>query len=174
MTEGKTLSEEVKEIKEILTKQSDEEKVVKPKKPRQFRIPGRAKINRNKAKKNYATVMIVNENGNVDFVREQIVDQSIMVDKVPRIATADVVCQYKGKPLIIQPLWSVKPFSRADHYMETERQMLNTKGYKVLMDRMRKEALQAKKALSWWLIIGGLILLGVVVYFLWQGPKPTG
>ena len=172
MTDGKSLTDEIKELKEIITK-TEEEKVVKEKKHKPFKIPYKAKISKPKARKNYVTVMLVNENGNIDFTREQIVDQSVMVDKVPRIATADVVCQYKGKPMIIQPSWSVKPFSRTDHYIETELQMLNTKGYKVLMDRMKKEALQAKKAISWWLIIGGLLLLGVVVYFLWQGPKPA-
>ena len=173
MTEGKTLTEEIKELKEIVSK-SAEEKKPKEKKPKEFKIPFKAKVSKPRIRKNYVTVITVNENGGLDFIREQITDQSIMIDKVPRIATADVVCQYKGKPVIIQPLWSVKPFSRTDHYHETELQMLNTKGYKVLMDRMKKEALQAKKAISWWLIIGGLLLLGVVVYFLWQGPKPTG
>lgn len=172
MPETKTLTEEIQELKSLMTTVADEKKP-KDKKPREFRLPGRARISKARSKKNYVTVEIIKENGDVSFTREQIQDQTIMIDGTPRIATADVIHQYKGKPIMILPSWSVKPFSRVDSYQDTERQLLNIKGYKVLMNRIKSEAILSKKSISWWWIIGGLVVIGVVIYFFMQsGGKP--
>jgi hypothetical protein len=64
MEEEKSL----KQLIEELTKKVDD-KDDKPKK-RSFWIPMSAKVGKNKAKKGWATIMVIKENRNIDFVRQ--------------------------------------------------------------------------------------------------------
>lgn len=174
MVEEKTVKEELKEIKDLLGK--TEETKQKEKKPKIFKIPFKGKVGKGKVKRNWVTVMDLYENRNVEFTRQQIQDQTIMIDGIPRIATPDNVFIYKNKPLIINLRWSVKPLSPSDtqylniaaNYKEIEQKGLNVKGYKVLMDRMKREALSTKKSLPWWIWLVGLAIIGVGGYILMQ------
>ena len=174
MDENKGLKDEFKELKQILLK--DKEEIPKEKKKR-FRLPYKSKVGKAKVKKNWVTVVQLYENRNAKFTRFRIEDQTIMMDGIPRIATADNVFLIEGKqkkPMIIQPMWSVKPTSPSDeqflsiskNYKEIEDKGLNVKGYKVLLNRMKLEAISTKKPLPWWIWIVGLGILGVVVYLL--------
>lgn len=172
MVEEKTVKEELKVIKDLLEHKDEVNK--KEKKPKFFKIPFKGKIGRSRIKKNWVTVLDLYENRNVEFTRQKIQDQTIMIDGVPRLATPDNVFIYKNKPLIINLRWSVKPVSPSDtqflniaeNYKEIEKKGLNIKGYKVLMDRMKREALTTKKPIPWWIWIVGLAIIGVGGYIL--------
>ena len=157
--EKSPIREEIDFIKKAI---SGEDK----KKDKPFKLPFKAKLNRQKVKKNWVTYLYIQDNGNIDFRKEQIIDQTTVLDGCPRIATSDMVLRYKNRPFIIQPSWSVKPFSPVDNYSETEKQTLNSKGYKLLMIRMQQEAIKAKTKISWLLILGGLVIAGIVIYAL--------
>ena len=163
MENERSLREEIELMRKTISGEKEK------KKEKKFKIPFRAKLNNQKLKKNWVTYLYVKDNGDVDFRKEQIVDQTTMLDGSPRIATSDTILRYKGKPLIIQPSWSVKPFSPVDNYNETEKQNLNSKGYRLLMIRMQQEAIKAKMKLNWLLILGGLVIAGIVIYALFFG-----
>lgn len=164
MEEPTTLKDEIRMMREGMNKLTEKEE--KKKKP--FKIPWSKKINKAQSKKNYVTILYVKENGDCHFIKEIINQQTVMVEGIPRIATSDVVLRYKSNPLIIQPSWSVKPFSPADNYNDTERDKMNTKGYKLLLNIMKQEAIKKTPNFSWALIIIGLLVAaGVAYYFFW-------
>ena len=155
-------------LKDVLIKLADnmDEKKKKKKEPKFF-LPFSAKINNFKLKNNYATIMKINENGHIKFTREQIEDQTIMLDGVPRLVGGGDVLMYKGKPLIIQPSWSVTPFSHKEEAKKSLEDGSNTAGYRLLMAKMEQGQIETKKKfnIGWGWIIG-LIALGVVAYVL--------
>ncbi len=157
-----TLKDEIRMMREGINKVIEKEE--KKKKP--FTIPWSKKVSTPQSKKNYVTILYVKENGDCHFIKEPINQQTVMVDGIPRIATSDVVLRYKKNPLIIQPAWSVKPFSPADNYVDTERDKMNVKGYKLLLNIMKQDVLKKKPNISWWLIgIVVLIAIGAIYYF---------
>lgn len=170
--ENKGLKDEIRLLRKTIESGEIVEK--KEKKPKPFKIPWKAKVGKTQSKKNYATVMNILENGDVNFTREQIDGQTIIVDGVPRLATGDVILRYKNKPLIVLPNWSVKPFSLADNYAEVEKQNMNIRGYKILLNKMKQEAISAKKkfamGVGMWIILG-LVIIGAGYYFFFMKKK---
>ena len=167
--EKSSLREEIKRLREIVEDTPPEKK-----KTTSFRIPWKAKVGTRSAKKNNVTVMTINENGQVDFIRTQIQNQVIHIDGLPRISTAEMVMRYKRNPLVILPLWSMKPFSPQDNFDDVEKQKMNTRGHKLLLDIMKREAITGKKqfGMSWGLIIILLLVAaGVAYYYFFGGGK---
>lgn len=157
------LQEELKEIKDLLK----EEKKPKRKK---FRIPFGKKVGKSQAKKNYVTVIKINENGNLDFKKLQIDEQTIMEEGIPRLAATDYVLRYKKNPVIILPSWSVKPYSPSEQYEKSLNDGSNTKGYSILMAKMLKEQVNPKKQIGGmikWIL--GLVVAGIIGYALITG-----
>jgi len=163
------LQDDLKEIKEKLIKQEAENEKPK-KKPRKFKIPFAKRVNPKQAAQNYVTVIKINENGFLDFKKDRIIEQTIMVDGVPRLATPEYVLHYKKNPCIIQPSWSVKPYSPEDAVKKSMDDGSNVKGYKILMARMKSDTLGAKPqvgGLVKWVV--GIILAAIVGYALLTG-----
>lgn len=169
--EKSSLREEIKRLREIVEDAPPEKK-----KTKSFRIPWNARVGTASAKKNNVTVMTIAENGTVNFIRTQIRDQVIHIEGLPRISTAEMVMRYKKNPIVILPLWSMKPFSPAQSYNETEKEKMNTKGYKLLMDIMKRESITGKKpfTMSWGLIIILLLVAAGVAYYFLGGNKLFG
>lgn len=142
-------------------------------KEKKFRYPFGKKVGKSQKKKNYVTVMIINENGTGDFKKYQIQDQTILHDLIPRIAGAGyVIRDKKGNPVIILPSWSVEPFNPSEHYKNSFLNGTNTNGYKILMARMEAEKVLAKKKMSGilpWII--GIGLAAIIVYAIISGGK---
>lgn len=159
--------EEEKSLKEVISELSDtlkEQKILKEKK-KSFFLPLKGRVGKAKVKKGWATYMIIRENRNVEFIRKPIEQQTVVIDDVPRIATPDEVLSYKGKPFVILPSWSVKPFSPTDNYDATIKGGYAAQGYKLLLSRMKSEVVEEKKKISGMMI---WIIIGVIVggYFL--------
>lgn len=148
------------ELKSIRTLLEEKDK----KKEKKFRLPMSAKVNKSRAKQNWVTVMKINENGHVNFKRFQITKQTIVEEGIPRLATAGYVTYYKNNPLIILPSWSVEPFSPRDHYEKSMIDGSNTKGFQLLMDKMKSETLNPKKPMGnmikWIIGIGLAVIIG--------------
>ena len=158
------LKEELKEIKEILSQSKEKEKEKK------FRFPVGEKVGKSKAKKGYVTVIKINENGYLDFKKEQIKEQTIMVDGIPRLATPQYVLHWKKNPVVILPSWSVEPFSPEQDNRMSLVNGTNIKGFSVLMSKMKTETVNAKKTMggTWkWLI--GLGIAAVIGYAIITG-----
>lgn len=158
------IQDDLKDIKELLYQQQQQ------KKQKKFKIPFGARVKPAQAKRGFVTVMKINENGFVDFKKEQIEEQTIMVDGVPRLATPDYICHWKKNPMVIQPSWSIKPFSPADSYEKSMTDNTNIKGYKLLMNKMKLETISSKKTMGKflpWII--GIGIAAVIGYALISG-----
>lgn len=156
---GKTIIERVGEL--------EEEREVKKIKP--FKLPWNARIGKMSLKKNWATVIKINENRGVSITKEPIESQSFMVDKVPRLATAEYILNYKGRPLMIQPSWTVEPFSPSKSLLQSLADGSNKVGYQILLERMKAGALLAKKKFTMGAGIFGAIVLAIIGYALFTG-----
>lgn len=152
-----SLKEDV--VKEVIAKLESDGKTKK------FKFPFGKKVGKGQRKKNYVTTMIINENGNVNFRKYQIEDQTITHDIIPRLATSGHVVYYKGNPMLILPNWSVEPFSPLEHYQKTLIDGSNTAGYKLLIAKMHKDQIIDKPKMGGWIKwVIGFVLLAIVVY----------
>jgi hypothetical protein len=160
------LIEEVNDLKKELRELKGEEP-----KPKPFKIPFWKRIGGRAARKNYVTVISVNENGHANFFKEQINEQTVMIDKIPRLATAEHIIQYGKNPIMIIPSWSVQPISWKENYNSSLLNGSNTAGYQLLMNAMElnKSELGKKKMGGWMGWIIGIIVLGVIGYALFTG-----
>ena len=161
------INEELQQIKELI---KDSEEKVKEKKEKKFRLPFGKKVGKSQAKKNYVTIMKINDNGIVTFIKKQILNQTLMEDGIPRLATTDFVLRYKKNPMIILPSWSVKPYSPSEQYYKSLNDGSNTKGYAILLERMMKEQTGMKKQIGGllkWII--GLAVVGIIAYAIITG-----
>lgn len=152
-----SLKEDVEELKKIVIEGQVKEK--------KFRYPFGKKVGRGQKKRNYVTVLLLNENGTCDWKKYPIEQQTIMHDLIPRLATAGhVMFDKRGNPLIVLPNWSVEPFSPLDHYEKTMINGSNEKGYKILMAKMLSDQTGGKKKISgvikW--IIGIIVVAGII------------
>lgn len=135
------------------------------KKEKKFRLPFGKKVGKGQSKKNYVTIMKINENANVDFKKVQIQSQVFMEDGVPRLGTPDYVLRWKNNPMVILPSWSNKPFSPSEQFQKSLEDGSNIKGYKILLAAMHEEALAKKKQVGNLLKIGlGIFLLAIIGY----------
>jgi hypothetical protein len=155
------------DIKDLLQKQANEEKI----KEKKWRFPFGKKVSAGQRKKNFVTILLLNENGTYEFKKYQIEDQTILHNAIPRLASAGhVMFDKKGNPLIILPNWSVEPFSPLDHYEKSLINGSNETGYALLMAKMQKEQVSTKAkmggAIKW---IIGLGLAALVGYALITG-----
>ena len=159
------IQEDLQEIKKLMT---DQKEGIKEKK---FRFPFGKRVGRSQKKKNYVTILLLNENGVYDFKKYQITEQTIMHDLIPRLATAGhVMFNKKGNPLVILPEWSVDPFSPKSHFDKSLEDGTNIKGFAILMNKMKSEQISAKKTMGnlfKWII--GAAVAAVIGYALVTG-----
>jgi len=142
----------------------------KKKKPKNFKIPITKRVKGKKARDNYVTVLKINENNQLDFKKEKIFEQTIMIDDVPRLASGEYVMYYKRNPIIIQPSWCVEPFSPKQNFKESLDKGSNIAGYRLLMNRMQTEAIKLGKKIGGLGIgIGAIVVIGIIAYALISG-----
>ena len=172
------MSEDLAEIKAIIKPLEE-----KSKKTKKFKLPWGKKVGKAQAKKNWITIMKINENGHINFSKQQIDEQTITEDGIPRLATNQYVMFYKNAPMIIIPSWSVEPvnfdkyfkpipFNPKENLEESFVNGSNIKGFKILMAKMIKDTVNPKKPMSnviKWII--GLGLAGIIGYALISGGK---
>jgi hypothetical protein len=152
------LSEISKELKEL--KEEKEQK-----KPKPFKIPFWKKTKGRDKKKNYVTVIKANENGHGEFLKEQINEQTVMIDGIPRLATAEYIINIKRNPIIVIPSWSVQPINWKELCSTSLADGSNVAGYKLLLNAMKLSGVEGKKkgmnpVVLW--IIGGLVVAGII------------
>lgn len=152
----KTLKETIEDLRETIENS----------KKKKFKLPVRAKIGKRHARQNYTTVCYINDNKEVSFTREKIKEGTTMAEGVPRVATADHMLTYKGKPFLIQPSWSTEPFSVVANYEETVRDKVRSAGLKLLLNRIEMGGVVEKKKMSGKMIIGFLAVIIIIAYLL--------
>ena len=156
------LREDVDELKELMKKDKLKEK--------KFKIPFGRKVGKGQRRKNFVTVLIIYENGTIEFKKYKIEDQVIMHDLIPRLAASGYVTFFKGNPFIILPNWSVEPFSPLEHYQKSLINGTNNVGMKLLLAKMQSSTIADKKQMPGWIKwVIGLGLAAVIGYALITG-----
>ena len=71
--------------------------------------------------------------------------------------------------MIIQPSWSLKPFSAADNYEDSIKEQMNIAGRKLVLAKMKYEAIAPKKSFGGmgWIIL--VIAIGAAAWYLIKG-----
>jgi len=148
-----TLGEKVRRLEKTIDEKVEEDRATK-----KFRLPFRAKLSKSKLKNGYASVLVIGENDEAVFTREQIVDSTVKLGDTYHHAEGENCLTYKGKPFLIIPKKSNKPYN--------PNSVVNTIfSQKHIMSRMMNEVLGSSKKLGMGAIsIGGIILLGVIIY----------
>lgn len=137
-------------------------------KEKKWKLPFGKKVGNGQKKKGYVTLVKLHINGNVQFKKVQIQDQTFIEDDIPRLATAGYVFFYKKNPYIFLPEWNVEPFtpfSARQDFKDSMENGTNTKGMALLLAKMKMAEVGKKKLMSpiiKWAI--GLIVLGVIAY----------
>ena len=136
-------------LKEKIQEEIKRNEALNKVKEKKFRYPFGKKVGRKQRKRNFVTVLVINENSTIDWKKYQINEQTVMHDLIPRLATAGhILFDKKGNPLIVLPNWSVEPFSPLDHYEKSMINGSNTKGYKILMAKILSSNVDAKKQMG--------------------------
>jgi len=154
------ISEELNDIKGMIADNKEKEE----KKEKKFKLPFTKRVRPRQASRGFVTVLKINENGFIDARKEQIKEQTIYIDGIPRLATPEYVLHLKKNPVIILPSNSVEPFSPIKNHEESMNNGSNTKGYSILLSSMKSEAINAKKTMGglvkWIIGIGLAVVVG--------------
>ena len=157
------MDDETKTIKERLA--SLEELEIEKRSSKKFKLPFKAKLNKKKLKDGYVTIVTINDNKNIDFTRERIIDGTI---KMPTkdlsfhaIDSKDIYF-YKGKPIIFQPKRALNPYNPLETAHETY-------GQKYVMARMEGDKIALKKSFGMGIGIVVIIVIAIIAYAIFGG-----
>ena len=117
-------------------------------------------------KKGFVKYIFIGENLVIRTFKIQVDEGTTLIDKIPRIATAEYIMSWDGDPTIIQPAWTVEPFLPSKNFDEATRDKMLSAGYRLLANRIELGQVKGKKNLPGWLIFAGVIALIVVGYLL--------
>ena len=132
------------------------------KKAKNFKLPFKARLNKKKMRDGYVTIVKIEDNKNIDFTREPIIDGTIKLKDTFHAVDSDEVFFYKNKPLIFQSKRKLNPYNP----LAEEHQ---TYGQKYIMARMKGDSILSKKSMGWGAGIGALILVGIIAYSIIAG-----
>ena len=156
-------------IDKMLENQS---KLLGEKKVKSWKLPFSGRLGKAQLKKNFVTVMYIKDNKSVDFIKVPIDQETVTIDGLPRASSADYVLSYKGKPMIIQPSWSVAPFAPKESIVETEAQGLSSKARKLVFAKMKNDIIIPPKKgggmMIWIILIAAVAGIG---FYLVKGGK---
>lgn len=145
------------------------EELVEKKQVKKFRMPLKGWMGGRKVKNGWATIIYVNENRSLKFMKAPIKEGTVMIDGVPFLATTDYMLNYKNKPVIIVPSWNIEPFAPQKNLDEaTDKHKLNV-GYRMLLNRLKSEQIKPKASISMGMIIILLVVIGGAIWYFSQG-----
>lgn len=121
------------------------------------------KLGRSEKKKGYVRYIFINENREITVKKVPIDEGTTLYEGIPRIATTDYMLNWDGQPTIIQPSWSVRPFSAVENYEQAVKDGLTSAGYKLLMNRIEMGKITTKKKIS------GIVIFLVIVAMIVAG-----
>lgn len=150
--EEKSVKDEVRELNQKIQVLLDSGKVkgIKPK-----------KLGTSQKKRGFVNYIYIRENGTIETMKFPIQEGTTMIEETPRIATPDYVLNWKGNPTIIQPAWSVKPFSPAENLEGSVKENMLAVGWRLLANRAEQGVIKPKKRISGMAIF--LIIIAVLV-----------
>lgn len=164
--------EEEENLKDMIKKlMENQERLLEEKEGKEVKVPYMARVSRMRLRKNWITVMIIGDNRNVSFTKLPIQDGCIMIDGIPRVSVAEYTLVYRGKPMIIIPSWSLKPFSAVEQYEQDVKEQMTVNARKLILAKMKMEAIKPTRNFG---MIGWIILIAILVgagYYFIKGGK---
>jgi len=133
---------------------------------KKFKLPFLIRwFGRFKLKKDFVIVQIIKTNGQVSFKMLKIEDGTVKIGETIHDACASNVLRYKKYPLIIVPIWNMKPFSPRENLEEAEKEGTLTAAQKLILTKMKMEVVKPKMN---WNMKTVLVILAVLAagYFL--------
>ena len=121
-------------------------------------------------RKNWVNIIYIQDNKSIRILKARIDENVIMIDNIPHTVNAADIMLHKGKPTIIVPSWSIKPFSPEQNLKETEENGNLTLGWEYIMNYLKKTEIKAVKniGIMMWIIVG-LIVIGGGYYLIKSG-----
>ena len=119
-------------------------------KKKSFKMPRKGKLSKGKLKAGFTTVIVINENRSLDFIKEQIEGGTIRLDDTWHAVNEDDLFFFKGKPVVIIPKVRKNPYNPMKLGNETY-------GQKHIMARMKNDIIKVKKKMGGliiWLLLG--------------------
>lgn len=153
-------------IKDRLTALEDESQKKKQKK---FRMPVKGKVSKSKMKRGYASVCILHENRGVKFSKEPIIGGTIRLGSTVHVVESLDVFNYKNKPFLIIPKTKDHAYNPDKPTVDPTTGKNETHGHKYIMSRMESEGLKLAKRAMGGMVIFGLIVVGIIAYYLFAG-----
>ena len=169
MSEEISLKDTLKNIASKLDELTEQKKVQK------FNLLGDwwmfwKKPTKGEIKRNWVSIVYIQENKNVVTMKVPIDEGVILINGIPHTVNASEVLMYKGKPLLIVPSWSIKPFSPEQNIKETKESGNTTLGWEYLINYIKKTELKQLKSMGvmiWIVVI--LVLIGAGYYAIKSG-----
>lgn len=156
--EKKTVGEKLDHVIEQLEQKGKKKK---------FKLPFGIRMQKGKPRrKNYAIVQTIKTNGAVNFKMTKIEDDTVKIGEGIHDASAGHILRYKRYPLVVIPEWTMKPFSPADNFKQSTEDGTLTAAQKVILTKMKMEAIKPKMQLNFKTILVILVIGGVLLYLL--------
>lgn len=121
-----------------------------------------------KLKKNYVLVFRIRSNGTLVINFAPINNDMIYIQDAGtyHISNIKYMLRYKNYPAMILPEWSLKPFSPAEHFKETEEKEELALPQKVIINAMKMAQLKPSGAMAGktilWVLIAGVVVLYLI------------
>jgi len=152
MSEG--LTERLEKLEKNLEPKEEEQK--------KFKLPWSIRLQKGKyLRKEYCVVMFIKGNRSVEFKSMKIEDDTIMFNDKIYDARAGNMLNYKKLPILILKEWDMKPISLEEEYQRASEQGTLTAAQKLILTKMKMEAIKPKMSLNWKTVIIGLVVIGV-------------
>lgn len=154
MTEETSIKDQLKAINE---------KLDKPEK-QAFKLPFFSRIGKSKAKKGFVTAQILRSNGNMDFKKVVLEDNTIKIPSTEKgeftyhAVEADDIFYFKKNPMVIIPDFSTEPVSKHQLVEQTKANGTSTSGQKYILARMKRDLIKPN---NW--NVGTILIIIVVI-----------
>ena len=151
MEQEKTIKERLIELEEV------KKELKKLDKKKKFRIPWKARVSKKRMSQGYMTVIVINDNKNLDFIREPIIDGTFKCNDTFHAIDEKDIFFYKNKPFVFQTKRAENPYNplNVEH---------KTYGQKYIISRMEGDKLTSKKRIGLGMSMGIIVIIGIIAY----------
>lgn len=138
---------------------------------KEFKLPKRVKVGfKNKIKQNYALIFYLMTNGHIKLYFEPIQNDLIYIREKQQYhaANSKYILRYEKYPVIIQPEWSLLPFSPAEHYKDIEKKAGAAVHQKVIIQAVKMAGINPPRKIQGKTLLWILVAAIVALYLLSQ------
>lgn len=137
--------------------------------PKTFKLPIAANLQRGKVlKKNWVHVMMIHTNGSFEVKTLPIEENTVRFGDYFYDARGNNILRYKGMPCLVLKEWNISPEAPPEEHsldMEADYKAASKSGrltmpQKLIVTKMRMEAIKPKMQLNMGVVIMGLVLIG--------------